>query len=331
MRTFMVGAALVALAASPVAAQEKAAAYDAERCVNLGNSLETPKGENWGGRRMRVDDLERIKAAGFDTVRIPVRWSDYAAQEPPYTIQPDFMEEVETIVDAALDMGFNVVLNVHHYEEMMRDPRGHARRLIGLWRQIAPHFADRSDNLWFETLNEPNGELTGKLMQQVQAASVAAIRESNPDRIVILMGEDWSGIRSLGSNIAPPDDNIVYSFHYYDPFSFTHQKAEWLGDAMPKGTRGWGSKADRQELARATETAATFAEATGHPVFLGEVGVNSPVKNKERVKYLGAVTKAMSEKGIAWCIWSYANTFALYEDGKGWDKDALEALGLTAE
>ncbi len=95
---------------------------------------------------------------------------------------------------------------------------------------------------------------------------------------------------------------------------------------MPQGKRGWGSAADRAELARAVEIATAFREATGRPVFLGEFGVNSPVDNDERVKWAGAVRTAMEEAGIPWCLWAYGNTFALYTDENGWDEDMLAAL-----
>ncbi|MEO0975384.1 MAG: cellulase family glycosylhydrolase, partial [Pseudomonadota bacterium] len=213
---------------------------------------------------------------------------------------------------------------------LMVEPQAHGARLLGLWQQIAEHFADRADSLWFETLNEPFGALQGAYLLKLQQAIVTTIRSSNPERLVIVMGEEWSSIRSLATNIPPPDPNIVYSFHYYDPFDFTHQQATWLGDATPKGTRGWGRRADRQALARDARIAERFVEQVGHPVFLGEFGVNDPVTSEDRVRYLGAVAKAFGDRGVAWCVWSYANTFALYSDEGGWDEAALEALGMAA-
>lgn len=321
--------AITAALGTSASAQDIAAAYDAQRCVNLGNDLEVPVDADWGQRANTPEDLVRIKEAGFDTVRIPVRWDDYASNQEPHTIDPAMFARVDALVEPALAMGLNVILNVHHFEEVMENPRAYARKFRDLWRQIATHYADAPDDLWFETLNEPTGELKGELMRNYQRLAVATIRESNPDRIVILMGEDWSSIRSLGSNIEAPDNNIVYSFHYYDPFDFTHQQATWLGENMPRGRRGWGSTDDRAALTRDADTAKAFAEATGHPVFLGEIGVNGPVRNADRVRYMSAVAEQMSERDVAWCIWAYSNTFPLYTDEKGWDGDALEGLGMT--
>ncbi|MEY3548461.1 MAG: hypothetical protein RLZZ552_828, partial [Verrucomicrobiota bacterium] len=81
------------------------------RGVNMGNSLEAPKGVSWG-RTFGPEDFDRIRAAGFDSVRIPVRWADYAAKEAPFAIDPAFMDKVHGLVRQALDRKLAVVLNV---------------------------------------------------------------------------------------------------------------------------------------------------------------------------------------------------------------------------
>ena len=302
-----------------------AADFQMKRCVNMSNALEAPNGNSWG-RLYTVEDYERIAAAGFDTVRIPVRWSDYTGPAPTYRIHPDFAEVVDNNIRWALRHDLNIVLNVHHFEEIMDDPDKQRARYQALWDQISLRYSQLPDNVWFEALNEPNNNLSGAQMRRFQALALQIIRGDNPDRIVILGGEEWSGINSLGSNLATDDANVVYTFHYYDPFDFTHQKAEWLGEAMPEGSRGWGSRNDQNALANAVEIAVGFREAVQRPVFLGEFGVHAPVEHRERVEWVSAVKTAMEAANIPWCLWGYANTFALYEDESGWDEVMLEAL-----
>ncbi len=319
-----------AMLASPIAAIEEtqspvAADFDMKRCVNMGNALEAPNGAPWG-RNYAKEDYQRIKQAGFDTVRIPVRWSDYTGPAPEYRIHPDFAELVDNNLKWALSSGLNVVLNIHHYEEIMDEPASQGARFRAIWDQISLRYSKLPANLWFEVLNEPHKNLKGSQMRAYQREAIEIIRQDNPTRIIMLGGEDWSGINSLGTNLSSDDPNVMYTFHYYDPFNFTHQQATWLGDDMPKGKRGWGSSEDRAELARAVEIATSFREATGKPVFLGEFGVNSPVDNDERVKWAGAIKTAMEAEGIPWCLWAYGNTFALYSEENGWDQDMLSAL-----
>ena len=301
-------------------------AFDMQKCVNMGNSFESPRDNPWG-KPIDPEYFPMIKEKGFDTVRIPVRWSDYTQGSPDYTIEADFMANVSTIIEAALAQDLNVILNVHHFEEIMEEPKAHSKKLLMIWEQLAEKFKDKPDSLWFEVINEPFNKLEGRDLLVLQTKAVRTIRKTNPERIIILGGEDWSGIRTLDTNIMPPDANIVYTFHYYDPFPFTHQKAPWLGDAMPKKKRGWGSDEDHAELKNAVEIATSFKAIIQRPLFVGEFGAYEKIKNSERVEYVGAVREAMEDAQIPWCLWSFSNTFALYDPEKSkWDKDMLEAL-----
>lgn len=324
----LTGAAMVA-ATLPAAAMAQdtagASAFQMKRCVNMGNALEAPSHEPWG-RHYTQADYQRIAAAGFDTVRIPVRWNDYLGPLPDFAIHPAMFEMVEQQLEWADAAGLKIILNVHHFDELMENPQQQMPRFRAIWHQLAARYAALPDTVWFEVLNEPHKNLSGPIMRTMQAEALAIIRQYDADRIVILGGDDYSGIRTLGSNIFTDDPNTVYTFHYYDPFTFTHQGASWLGDGMPKGERGWGSAEDRAELAAAVTTATTFRDAVKRPIFLGEFGVNAPVKAADRVRYNDAVAKAMEDAGIGWCLWSYANTFALYTDEGGWDADMLAAL-----
>lgn len=303
-----------------------AAAFDMKKCVNMGNSLESGPDVEWGAP-IDPTQFADIKAAGFDTVRIPVKWSAYTDDSPDHLIDPAFMADVTVIVDSALGAGLNVILNVHHFDEIMKSPKAEMRHLLAIWRQVATHFADRTDDLWFELLNEPNNKLEGKLLQAAQQVAILGIRESNPDRILILGGERWSDINSLPTNIAPPDNNIVYTVHYYDPFEFTHQFAPWIDKKLVNKKLDWGSREDRDQLTRAVSVIDSFKLAVKHPVFVGEFGVFDPVDPKERVEWVGEVRKAMEASAIPWCLWSFTNTFALYDPATGWDKDMVAALG----
>ncbi|MEL6687932.1 MAG: cellulase family glycosylhydrolase, partial [Pseudomonadota bacterium] len=124
-----------------------------KRCVNMGNSLENAVDQGWGGgKNVSLEDFERIKSKGFDTVRIPVRWDDYTGGAPDYTIDPAFAARVQTIVDNALSQDLNVILNIHHFHEIMDAPEAYMPKLKRMWEQISLQFADYPPTLWFETL-----------------------------------------------------------------------------------------------------------------------------------------------------------------------------------
>lgn len=307
------------------------AAFDMHRCVNMGNSLENAKASKWGGGgNISPTDFARIKAKGFDTVRVPIRWNDYTGPGPDYAIEPAFADYVKEIVDSALDNDLNVILNIHHFHELMDDPEGEFPKFEALWQQIAVQFADYPDDLWFEFLNEPSKALKGELMQYAQQSAVDIIRKTNPDRVIILGGEFWSNFRQIDTNIAPPDANIVYTFHYYEPFDFTHYLAEWTKPNMPDTPRGWGSVQDRADLSAAVATVTSYRDQVSRPVFLGEFGAYTSLDHDDRMRWIAAVRSEMDAAEIPWCLWAYANTFPVYNaNAAQWDSDTVSALGLT--
>src|SRR5262249_4330280 len=91
------------------------------RGINLGNGLDGPQEGAWGVT-LEADYFRLIKEAGFDSVRIPVRWSAHANTTAPYDIEMDFFQRVDWAIGQALLRSLAVVINVHHYEEINQDP-----------------------------------------------------------------------------------------------------------------------------------------------------------------------------------------------------------------
>lgn len=301
--------------------------FDVKRCMNMGNALDAPKEGDWG-HVIQGDSFRVIKEAGFDTVRIPIRWSAHTGGGPDYKIDPKFFARVDEVVNQALSQDLKIIINIHHFEELNEDPEGNFAKFIALWDQIAPHYASLPNSVYFEVLNEPNGNLGGDIMRKILTAGFNKIRESNPTRILILGGENWSGINTLPSIPAIDDPNQVYTFHYYDPFEFTHQKASWT-PLENSDTRGWGSREDRRELKAAAEYTKKAQDELGIPLFMGEIGAYEKAPYDDVVRYTRETRKAFEDAGISWCVWSFTATFPFYDqDKKAWDQNKLAALGL---
>ena len=90
-------------------------------CVNMGNMLEAPIEGEWG-TVVAEHYFSAIAEAGFDTVRIPIHWSGHTDTRAPYTIDPIFLARVDEVIGWALDANLQVILNVHHYYEIMDTP-----------------------------------------------------------------------------------------------------------------------------------------------------------------------------------------------------------------
>jgi endoglucanase len=300
------------------------------RCVNMGNHLEAPTEGAWGGRKIADDDFQIIAKAGFNTVRIPVRWAAHASETAPYVIDKNFMARVQHVVGSARAAGLNVILNSHHYEHIHSDPSDvHVARLAGMWTQIAAAFpTEPNDKLWFEIENEPHDKFDDSNLLKVLTPALAEIRKTNPTRPVIIGGEFWSGINSLKTLELPDDPNIIPTFHYYDPFEFTHQGADWINPIPPIG-RVYGSVEDQARLREDVEKVRAYIERTGKTPFMGEFGANEKVPLYERVKYQLTVRIAFDKLKIGMCAWGFTNTFPLYDSGKkAWVRGMRIAMGL---
>ena len=93
---FLTAAVLLASAASAANAPRS---LPVGACINMGDQLEAMSETAHGGARIEAADFKRIRAAGFTTVRIPVRWSDKTGDGPDYRIDPKWMARVTTVVD----------------------------------------------------------------------------------------------------------------------------------------------------------------------------------------------------------------------------------------
>ena len=202
------------------------------RGINFGNVLDAPSEGEWG-LSLKPEYFEAVAKAGFDSVRIPVRWAPHAGPAPAYTIEPVYFARVDWAIDQAMSRGLAVVLNIHHDEAASSEPEKFIPRAAIFWRQIATRYKDRSDRLVFELLNEPNGAMTDAKWQASFPTLLAAVRESNPTRAVMVGPGHWNSIDSLANFSVPEADrNLIVTFHYYSPFQFTHQGATWT-DGSP--------------------------------------------------------------------------------------------------
>jgi len=302
------------------------------KCVNTGNHLETPSEDANGQKRLEAADFVRIRAAGFDTVRIPVDWYKHSASAPPYRIEPKWLDRVDEVVRQALAAHLHVILDSHNFNLVHSNPAEGSPWLGEVWRQVAAHFARQpTSQLWFEIENEPHDKLTNANLMATLGPALAAIRESNPDRPVVIGGQNWSGIDSLATLDLPDDPHVYATFHYYEPFAFTHQGAGWVNPSPPLG-RHYGLPEDKARLITDAAKVDAFVARTGRVPFIGESGAFESVPLAERADYLRAISTSLAPHTSGLCVWAYTNTFPMWDHvGGHWLPGMLEAIGLPGE
>lgn len=285
------------------------------RGINLGNALEAPREGEWGVT-LEESYFTAIAEAGFDSIRLPVRWSAHADHAAPYTIDPKFLARVDWAVEQTLSRKLSVVLNVHHYAEMDDRPDEHRARLVELWRQIAEHYRDRPAALVFELLNEPHNKLTAPKWNAILRDALAVVRASNPTRPVVIGPVAWNSIGELPSLELPADDrNLIVTVHYYSPFSFTHQGAHWL-DAKsrpPVGVKWTGTEAEREAVLRDLDAAALWGLAQRRPIFVGEFGAFDKADLESRVRWTKFVADECLRRRMGYAYWEFCSGFGAYD------------------
>ena len=285
------------------------------RGVNLGNALDAPKEGEWGVT-LKESYFEAIQAADFDSVRIPVKWSNHAQRAAPYHIDADFANRVDWAIDQALRRGLQAIVNIHHYDEIMKEPDAHRERFLALWRQIAERYRDRPPELAFELLNEPTDKLTAEKWNAFAAEAIGVVRQTNPTRQIVVGPVGWNSIQELPRLELPADDrNLVVTVHYYSPFQFTHQGAEWTGPQAQKwlGTKWTGTQDEQNAIRRDLNAALAYGVKHRRPVYLGEFGAYSKADMESRARWTRFMAEEALKRKIGFAYWEFCSGFGVFD------------------
>ena len=289
------------------------------RGINMGNMFEAPSEGAWGNP-YRAEYFRLIADLGFSHVRIPVRWEPAmrSSTRPPYQIAPVFLNRVREVVDAALANGLLVIVNMHHHDALFADPHGQRQRFLAQWRQIADFFREYPEDLLFEVLNEPHGNLTPQMWNAFFSDALAEIRRSNPERFVLLGTAEWGGLSGVPHLVLPADGRLILSVHYYNPFNFTHQGASWVGGNADAwlGTEWHDTEAERASIENEFRATKEFSERHAIPIHVGEFGAYSTADMDSRVRWTRFLARWFEENGWSWAYWEFSAGFGIYDPAR---------------
>lgn len=340
VRTFLSAVFIICLASAELSAQtshqswrNQFDAFDYARrlgqAVNLGNALEAPREGDWG-LRLAPWHFESIAEGGFDAVRVPIRWSAHADNDAPYDVDEQFFDRIDWVIEQAKQNDLAAIINIHHYDEFYSDVDGHKDRFLSIWNQVATRYQDEpKQDVYFELLNEPNNAFTHSTWRSTAEDAIETIRQTNPDRMLIVGGINFNSVADLGRLRLPEEDrNLIGTFHYYDPFPFTHQGAEWVNDsARYLGTTWEGSDEQKADVERSFDIATNWSERFDRPVFLGEFGAYSRADMDSRARWTDFVAQVAEERGFAWSYWEYGAGFGVIDRStREWIDPLYDAL-----
>ena len=298
------------------------------RGINIGNALEAPNEGDWGVT-LQADYFTLIKQAGFQTVRIPIKWSGHAAEAAPYTIDPAFFQRIDWVVDQASQNGLNLIIDMHHYDEFMTGATAQHDRFLGMWKQIAEHYKDLPPSVYFELLNEPDNNVDPTTLNNDLAEAIRLIRASNPDRTLIVGPVWWNSIGSLKDLSLPYDEhNLIVTYHFYEPLQFTHQGAEFFAGADQWVGTTWTGAADQMgQITAQFDIAAQWSKTYNRPIFMGEFGTYHFADMTSRALWTTFVARQAEKRGFTWAYWDFCSGFGVYDTTeKTWFTPLVDAL-----
>ena len=309
-----------------------------------------------------AEDIKRIADWGFDHVRLPVDYPVLEDESQPGAYKESGFEYIESCIEWCKQNGLHVVLDLHKTPGFAFDELAKAtlfenptlqERFINLWMAITKRFAGRMDDmLAFELLNEIVLRDSGpwnKLVRDV----VSQIRTLDPERLIVVGGNQYNAGDELQNLELLDDPNILYTFHFYLPLTLTHQKAPWVPaivaydkelpypgqqdeglaeivKAFPKDThkldREIGIRFDKDYLRSALQPAVDFSKRTGQPAYCGEFGVYEGAPMSTRINWTRDFIDLLNENNIGRALWTYkALDFGLVDkNGKIINQELVE-------
>ena len=331
------------------------------RGVNLTNWFQAGSVRQIQFTKYTREDFVRIKSLGCDVIRLPINLHYMTNGSPDYTIDPLFFEFLDQAVDWVEELKISLLLDNHSFDPNVNTEPSVEGILLKVWTQMATRYKSRSNYIYYEILNEPHG-ITTAAWCQIQQKVIDAIRAIDTKHTIVVGPSGYNSYNELKNMPVYSDNNLIYTFHFYDPFMFTHQGATWTSymqditgvpfpydatrmpstPASAKGTwvessldnyKNDGTVAAVKQL---VDIAVNFKTSRNVNVFCGEFGVyipNSP--HADRVYWYDVVRKYLEEKGIPWTSWDYQSGFGLFEKGSsemfdyGLDVDILKSLGFN--
>ena len=308
----------------------------------LGNTFDAYTDENkademayesdWSGIVTTKEMIDAVKAAGFETIRIPVSWHNHVSDDGQYTISEAWLNRVQEVVDYAMDNDMYIIINIHHdnstkymypSKEYLEQSKAYVE---SIWTQVAERFADYDEHLIMESLNEPrlvdtNYEWWLDLNKQECVEAVQCINElnqvfvdtvrasggHNADRYLLVPGYDASLQGATNEYFELPQDTaenqnkILVEVHAYTPYNFALQSPSESGS-----TDQW-SKDSTSSISEINSTMDTLYEKyvkNGIGVVIDEFGARDKDNNTQaRTDFAAYYVAAARARGITCCWW----------------------------
>ncbi|MEO6520316.1 MAG: cellulase family glycosylhydrolase [Mucilaginibacter sp.] len=301
------------------------------------------------------DDFVLLKKLGFKSIRLPVAFTHFEKNDIPLD---SVLSRISGILATCKRYGFNLILD-YHYGNLTNDNYlTETPHIIELWQKVAQAYIGESPTqLFFEIYNEPT--VNDEIWKDAAYNIVQGIRKIDKKRTLLVGASNYNSIYELSRFVRLADENIIYSFHFYEPFFFTHQGAAWVGDQVsttgvsfpyneerfpplnPKAKGTWGEtnydkyKNDGNEgslMDKLKGYVKPWSDKYRVPVICTEYGAYNKADEYSRCRYIKAMRNTLKILNIPGMIWEYNSGFSIFDGKPGVDhlSDCMrDAIGYT--
>jgi endoglucanase len=307
-------------------------------------------------------DIIDIKSLGCDVIRLPVNMNSMTLGPPSYRFDPLYVSFLDSVVDWCEDLDIYLIIDNHSFDPNVDTSPGIGDILIKVWSQMAQHLKERSEYILYEILNEPHG-ITTAAWGSIQNQVITAIRAIDAKHTIVVGGSGYNSYNELKNLPVYSDKNLLYTFHFYDPFVFTHQGASWTSPSMEplsgvpfpynaatmpvcpptlKGTwiesnlQSYPTDGTTDHVRQLIDIALNFRTTRNVNIFCGEFGVYIPnSNNSDRSGWYSFVRQYLETNNVPWTIWDYKGGFGLFNKNSNemFDHDLnismLQSLGFN--
>lgn len=311
------------------------------------------------------EDFENVKKLGGDVVRIPIHFEKICSESENLIIPEKIFGILDSVAQWAEELKMYVIFDFHNATHIdSATSAGVEDVLTPIWTQLSERYKDSTDYIIYELMNEPHN-IDINLWNEIIARVFKKVRSIDKKHYIVVGGADWNSFEAMTTLPDFNDDKVIYTFHFYDPHTFTHQGAPWchmervvgipfpydpekmppLPDAPTEDEKRRFESYPKQGTLEAVsgffDRYVDFSLERNVPIFCGEFGCFIPhMPNDVRTNWYKIVTNLLAERGISRTSWDYFGSFGIFElKGFGHrpvfpdelNMDVVKALGLFAD
>ena len=315
---------------------------------------------------IKKEDVEKIACWGLDHIRLPFDYELLEDDSNPFSYKEDGFEIIDKLLCWCKDVSLNLILDMHKAQgysfykksedNIFFTDENSQKRFISLWEELSKRYINEKENLMFELLNEivdPHGDIWNKIARK----AIESIRNIDTERYLLLGGPNHNSAEGIKSLDIYDDKHIIYNFHFYEPFLFTHQRANWtplknlnVNQLYPGKIEGiemlktfFGNQRPEQGKSLTADTvfnkdfleymlapAVLFAKQNNKELYCGEYGAIDHAELDSRINYLNDMKELFEKYSIGRACWTYKgmNYTSIDKNGNPVSEKYLKALAF---